>query len=91
MSDWTTDTADAIDRTVALVRDRTVTPAQTVTKGVVYGLLAALIVIPALVLASIGLFRGVTELFQGEVWLTWLTFGGIFVVAGGLLWARRNA
>src|SRR5690242_18748365 len=57
-NDWTTDAADAIERAVALVRERTVEPAQTVTKLVIYGLLAALIAIPALVLLVIGLFRG---------------------------------
>ena len=50
MSDWTTDAADAIENAVALVRDRTVEPAQTASKYVVYGLLAVLLVLPATVL-----------------------------------------
>ena len=47
MSDWTTDAADAIENAVALVRDRTVEPARTASKYVVYGLLAVLLVLPA--------------------------------------------
>ena len=91
MSDWTTDAADAIERVVALARDRTVGPAQTFSKAITYGLLAALLVIPASVLLVAGLFRALTALYQGEVWASWLTLGGIFVIVGGLLWARRNA
>ena len=90
MTDWTTDATDAIDRAVALVRDRTVEPARAVTKGVVYGLLATLLVIPATTLALVGAFRGLVELYQGEVWAAWCTLGGIFVVLGGFLWAKRN-
>ena len=57
MSDWTTDAADAIDRAVALARDRTVEPAQTASRALTYGLLAVLLVIPAGVLLTVGLFR----------------------------------
>ena len=46
MSDWTTDAADAIDRAVALARERTVEPAHSAAKAVTYGLLAALLVMP---------------------------------------------
>jgi hypothetical protein len=90
MSDWTTDAADAIDRAVALARDKTVEPAHTASRALTYGLLAVLLVIPAGVLLTVGLFRALTELYQGEVWASWLTLGGIFVVLGGFLWARRN-
>ena len=65
--------------------------ARAVTKAVTYGLLAALLVIPAVVLLIAGMFRALTELYQGEVWASWLTLGGIFVAVGGFLWAKRNA
>jgi hypothetical protein len=90
-SDWTTDAADAIDRAVATVRDRTVVPAQTITRGVVFGLLAALFVLPALLMLFVGVFRGLVLAYQGEVWAAWLTLGGICVLAGMLLWSRRTA
>ena len=91
MSDWTTDAADAIENAVALVREKTVDPVKAVTKVVVYGLLAALIVVPAAVLLLLAMFRGLVEIYQGEVWAAWTTLGGIFVVAGGFLWAKRGA
>jgi hypothetical protein len=91
MSDWTSDAADAIERAVALVRERTVDPVRAVTRAVVYGLLALLLVSTAGLLLGVGAFRGLVELYQGEVWAAWCTLGGIFVLGGGFLWARRDA
>jgi len=90
MSDWTTDATDAIDRTIALVRERTVEPAQAATRAVVFGLLAAIILIPAFVLACIGGFRGLVLVYQGYVWAAWFTLGGIFVLSGAFCWNKRN-
>ena len=91
MADWSIEAADAIDRAVSTVRDRTVTPARTITRGVVYGLLAALVAFPARILAAIGGFRGLVLIYQGEVWAAWLTLGGICLLAGGFCWAKRTA
>ena len=55
--DWTTDAVDNIERVVATVRDRTVRPAQNVTRAIVFGLLTAFFVLTALTIVSIGLFR----------------------------------
>jgi uncharacterized membrane protein len=90
MSDWTTDAADAIERAVVTVRDKTVTPARTVTRAVVYGILAALFLVPAAIILTAGLFRGLVKLYQGEVWAAWLTLGGICVLGGMFLWSKRN-
>jgi hypothetical protein len=90
MSDWTTDAADFIERSVAALRDRTVEPAHTAIRAVVFGLLAALIAIPALILAFVGVFRVIVIIEQGYVWAAWLTLGGIFVIAGAFFWSRRN-
>jgi hypothetical protein len=90
MTDWTSDAADAIERVVTGVRERTVDPVRALTKALVYGLLALLIGVPALLLLTVGAFRGLVEAYQGEVWAAWLTLGGIFVVAGGFLWAKRG-
>ena len=84
MSDWTTDAVDNIERVVTTVRDKTVTPAQNVTRAVVFGLLTAFFVLTALTIVSIGLFR------PAGVWAAYLIFGGIFVVSGTFCWARRT-
>ena len=91
MGDWTSDAADAIERSVALVRDRTIEPARKATMAVVFGTLAALIAIPAIVLLAVGLFRILVLCFQGEVWAAWLTLGGIFIAGGALCWKQRIA
>ncbi|HET9729296.1 MAG TPA: hypothetical protein VFR41_07745 [Acidimicrobiia bacterium] len=90
MSDWTTDAADAIENAVALVRERTVEPIQGVTRVVVYGLLAALILIPALIMATIALFRVLEIIVGGYTWIAWMALGGIFVLGGALCWVKRT-
>jgi hypothetical protein len=90
VTDWTTEATDVVERTVGMVRDRTVEPARAATRGIVYGLLAALIAIPAVVLLTIGAFRGLVLLLQGYVWAAWVLLGGIFVLAGAFCWTKRN-
>ncbi len=91
MSDWTTDAANAIDNAVGLVRERTVEPVQAVVRAIVYGLLATLVLFPALVLTTIGAFRVLTIAARGHVWIAWCGLGGIFVVAGWFCWSKRNS
>jgi len=90
MSDWTSDAADMVEQTVALVRDRTVAPAQVAAKAIVYGLLTVLIVIPTFILATVGAFRGLVLLYQGYVWAAYVTLGGIFTLAGAFCWSKRK-
>jgi hypothetical protein len=90
MSDWTTEATDAIERAVVTVRDKTVTPARAITRAIVFGLLAALFAIPALVLLAAGFFRGLVILYQGEVWAAWLTLGAICVLSGMFFWTKRT-
>ena len=66
-------------------------PARAASKAFVYALLAVLLVLPATILLTAGLFRALVEICQGEVWAAWLILGGIFVAIGGFLWVKRNA
>jgi hypothetical protein len=88
MSDWTTQAADAIEKGVDLVRDKTVVPAQRGAKAVVYGFLAAFFVLTAAILLVILLFRVLN--IGLPVWASWLVLGGIFVAAGAFCWTRRT-
>jgi hypothetical protein len=88
--DWTTDAVDNIERFVATVRDRTVTPAQNLTRAVVFGLLTAFFLFTALTLLFIGAFRLVDVYVPAGVWASYLIFGGIFVAIGTFCWARRT-
>jgi hypothetical protein len=93
MSDWTTDAANAIDNAVGIVRERTVEPVHAIVRAIIYGLLAALILIPAVTLLTIGVFRLLTiaadEAGLG-VWAAWTGLGGIFLIIGWFCWIRRN-
>jgi hypothetical protein len=90
MSDWTTDAADAIDNAVGIVRERTVEPVHAIVRAVIYGLLAALILIPAVTLVTIGVFRLLAIATNGNVWAAWTGLGGIFLIIGWFCWVRRN-
>ncbi len=90
MTDWTTEATDLVERTVGMVRDKTVEPARAATRVVVYGLLAALIAIPAVIMLTLGAFRGLVLLEQGYTWAAWVTLGGIFVLLGAFSWTKRN-
>lgn len=89
MSDWTTETADTIERVVTTVRDRAVLPVQSAARAVVYGLLAAFFVMTALLLLAIMVFRLLSIALP--VWAAWLIVGGISVVAGAFCWSRKSA
>jgi hypothetical protein len=89
--DWTVDAVDRIEEVVATVRDKTVVPAQNVTKAVVYGLLTAFFIATAGTLFSIALFRALESYLPGEAYWAYLVLGGIFVLAGAFCWARRFA
>ncbi|MGZ4674916.1 MAG: hypothetical protein ACXVJ7_09380 [Acidimicrobiia bacterium] len=88
MSEWTTQAADTIEKTVVAIRDRTVAPAQRAARAVVYGVFAACCALTALFLVVILGFRVLT--YAVPVWAAWMLLGGIFVVAGVFLWTRRT-
>jgi hypothetical protein len=87
MSEWTTQAADTIEKTVVAIRDRTVEPATRAANYVIYGVFAACCVFTALLLLTIVLFRVLT--YAMPVWAAWMLLGGIFVLAGMFLWTRR--
>jgi hypothetical protein len=88
VSDWTTQAADAVEKAVVLVRDKTVVPAERGARMFVYGLLTAFFALTAFLLVTIMLFR-VLVIFL-PVWAAWLIIGGIFVIAGLFCWTLRS-
>ena len=88
MSDWTTQAADAVEKGVVLVRDKTVVPAQQGVRYVVYGFLTAFFALTAFMLVTILTFRVLVIVVP--VWAAWLIIGGIFLIAGGFCWSRRS-
>jgi hypothetical protein len=93
VSDWTTQTADAIENTVALVRDKAVVPIQHIGRVVVFGLLGAFFLGAAAVVGAIGTFRALASApwLDQHIWADHLAVGGLFGIGGLLLWSRRTA
>lgn len=89
--DWAAQTADTIDRVVTGIRSKTADPLDRVVRIVVYGILAAVLGIGAIVLLSVALVRAVDVAIPGHVWSAHLTVGGIFTLAGLFLWSKRRA
>ena len=91
-ADWTAQTAETVERVVGTIRDKTAMPLTTVARAVVFGLLAAIMAVFALVVAAIGMVR-VVDAYTGEgnVWIAHLIVGGIFFVAGAFLLRKASA
>ena len=90
--DWPVLATDRIEAVIETVREKTTVPAQKVARGIIYGLVAAIMALLALVLIVIGLLRLHVYLpFQPEgrkVWVTYVALGAIFVLVGAFLWRR---
>jgi len=89
--DWAAQTADTIEQAVGKVRGKTTEPLERVGRIVVYGLVATFVGIAVLVLLAVLLVRALDILIPGEVWSAHLVTGGIFTVAGLLIWRKRSA
>ena len=87
---WADQIADLIVDGVDRVRDRTVTPAQAIAKYVVYGAVVAVLVLPLLVVTLVLLVRLLDAFIPSGVWAPYLILGGVFVVAGAVLWSKRS-
>jgi hypothetical protein len=88
--DWAAQTADKIDRIVGSVRGKTSEPLERVARIVVYGLVAAIVGVAALVLSAVLVVRALDVAIPGEVWSAHLVAGGIFTLAGLFLWRKRS-
>lgn len=93
---WAADLADTVERVVGGVRDKTTKPLVTATRGVVYGLLAGILGIAAVILLVVMLTRGLQELldwlfFQrsASIYLSYLIVGGIFSLLGLFVLSKR--
>jgi hypothetical protein len=95
-SDWPAQAADAIERAVGSVRDKTTGPALTVARAIVFGTFAAIVGIAAAVLAAVAAVRAIDAYLPESVfgpthtWAAHLITGSVFTLAGLLLWSQRK-
>jgi hypothetical protein len=88
--DWASETAGRLDELIAKVRSQTTDRLVSVARVVVYGLLAAIMGVMALILLVVAVVRGLDELIPSGVWLTYLIVGAIFTAVGLFLWSKKE-
>jgi hypothetical protein len=92
---WAADLADTIERAVGTVRARTTKPLVTASRGVVFGLLAGILGVAAVVLLIVVLTRATQALldiwFRHEmsVYLSYFIVGGIICLSGLFVLSKR--
>jgi uncharacterized membrane protein YedE/YeeE len=95
--DWTVQVADRIDSVVGTIRDKTIVPVSTVARALVYGIIAGLLGVVALILVAVGAIRALNVYLPfhvgashaRSVWVSDAIVGGIFVVFGWFLFLRK--
>ncbi len=80
---------DAVDAVVATVNDKAVRPAIVAARGVVFGVVIAVVGIATVVLFCVGFIR-VTTIAGHKVWASYLVLGGLFSILGAVLYSRRG-
>lgn len=90
-TDWSVQAADTIERVVGTIRDKTAVPLTTVARALVFGLLAAVMGLTALVFVTIALVRGLDVVLADDVWLAYLVVGGIFTLIGVFLLRKATS
>ena len=94
--DWPVQAADAIERAVGAVRDKTTGPAIKAARALVYGTVALLVGTIVLVLLAIAGVRLLDSYLPDAVvgedhtWVAHTLLAVVFAVAGMALWSRRS-
>jgi hypothetical protein len=93
---WAPDLADTVTRIVGDIRDKTTNNIILLARGLVFGILAAIVGVAVLVLAAIMAMRGLQALLElGMTWpravyVSYFIVGGICCLAGVLLMRKRH-
>lgn len=91
---WAKKTVAVIDRWVDFVSDKTTRPIANLVRLVVFGLIALVAAITIIVLALVGISRGLNELLDvwltrdDSVWVSYFILSSIFVAIG--IWLMRK-
>jgi hypothetical protein len=79
---------DAVDTVVATVNDKAIRPAIVAARGIVFGVVIAVIGI-VVVLFCVGFIR-LTTIAGHRIWASYLVLGLIFCAVGAFLYSRRG-
>ncbi|MGD0747135.1 MAG: hypothetical protein ABSB68_04940 [Acidimicrobiales bacterium] len=80
---------DTIDTVVATVNDKAIRPAIVAARGIVFGVVIAVVAITVVVLFCVGFIR-VTTIAGHKIWASYLVLGLIFSAVGAILYSRRG-
>jgi hypothetical protein len=80
---------DTIDTVVATVNDKAVRPAIVAARGIVFGVIIAVVGITVIVMFCIGFIR-LTTIAGHRIWASYLVLGLIFSAVGAILYSRRG-
>lgn len=95
-SDWVAEATAFITRLVDQVHDRAVVPLTTIVRAVVFGMVAGIVGVGALVLFCVAAVRLLDVYldnvpgFPEGVWVAHLVTGAIFLIASLFLWSMRT-
>jgi hypothetical protein len=90
--EWPAKVADTIEDVVEAVHDRVVRPLTLVARGLVFGIIIAVMAIVLSVLAAIAVIRLLdVYAFGGRVWASDALLGTLLVLAGAFAWSKRGA
>lgn len=88
---WSVRTVDTIDSVVDTIRNKTVNPLVKLTRAIVYGILALVILITIGVFGSVAAFRILdVYAFGNRVWISYFLIGGMITLLGLLIWTKRT-
>ncbi len=80
---------ETIDTVVATVNDKAVRPAIVAARGIVFGVIIAVVAITVFVLFCVGFIR-VTTIAGHRIWASYLVLGFLFCAGGAFLYSRRG-
>ena len=87
--DWPQQATDRVVGLVDNVRSKTAGPAIRISRAIVYGLVALVLMIIALPIFLIGITRLLDYAIPGDIYWVYLGIGGVFTLLGLFLWSRR--
>ena len=80
---------DTIDTVVATVNDKAVRPAIVAARGIVFGVIIAVVGVTVIIMFCIGFIR-VTTIAGHRIWASYIVLGLIFSIIGAVLYSRRG-
>jgi hypothetical protein len=90
-SEWPSKVAGTVEDVVAAVHDRVIRPLMIAARAVVYGTVAAAMILVFLALASIALIRILdVYVFGHRVWAADAAIGAVLVLGGAFAWSKRK-